>query len=177
MALWAEQDPSTAASWIEGMANDGSKATAARALIGNWTVSNADAALEWVEQLPHGKIRKIAAAEFIQTAMEQSPETVADWAFKESTYQGQRELFVDSIRKFAELAPEAGANYLRDLQTSIDSPDAIEAYLKPARNRAHWRRWTGWPHKQATIPSVNREAAGLSWKNGAAVIPSPPPTG
>lgn len=130
MALWAQQDPDNAASWIEGMANDGSKATATRALISSWADSNPSAAQQWIEQLTPGTIRNSAAIEFVQTALAQNPEAVVDWAFKESTYQGNRELFVESIRHFTEIDPEASANYLRDMQTSIDTPDAIEAYLQ-----------------------------------------------
>ena len=155
MALWAQQDPDTAASWIEGMANDGSKATAARALVGNWAATDPGAAQQWIEQLSPGTIRNTAAAEYVQTAMAQNPEAIADWAFKESTYQGNRDLFVESIRNYAEIDPEASASYLRNMQNSINTPDAIEAYLQ-TRTQQNPLETMNWLAFQASDDPLNQ---------------------
>lgn len=155
MTLWAQQDPDNAALWIEGMANDGSKATAARALVSSWAATNPVAARKWVEELPPGTIRSTAASEFVNAALAQSPEAVADWAFKESTYQGTRELFIESIRNFAEIDPEGSASYLRDIQTSIDTPEAIEAYLQ-TRTQHNPTETMNWLAFQATDDPLNQ---------------------
>ncbi len=121
----------------------------------NWAATQPEAAQQWVEQLPPGSIRNAAAAEFAQAAITQNPEAIADWAFKESTYQGNRELFVESIRNFTELDPEASASYLRDIQASIDTPEAIEAYLH-TRTQQSPLETMNWLAFQATDDPLNQ---------------------
>lgn len=155
VALWAEQDPTTAAAWIEGMANDGSKATAAGALVRSWAASAPEAARQWVEQLPPGTIRSAAASEYVQATLASAPEAIADWAFKESTYQGNRSLFIESIRSYAQADPEAAASYLRDMQGSIDTPVAIEAYFQTRAQQAPLATMT-WLAAQSNDDPLNQ---------------------
>jgi hypothetical protein len=128
--LWSQQDPEAAAKWIDGMVNDGSKLTAAKTLAANWVSQNPEEASKWVGQLPVGSLRSATAEALIESWASTDPKAATIWAFSEAEFNGDAELFNQSIQRYAEADPEAAGQLLRAVTEAHEAPGSVDAYVR-----------------------------------------------
>ena len=127
--LWSQQDPVAAANWIDGMVNDGSKLSAARTLAANWGNRNPEDASKWVSQLPYGNLRSSTAEALIESWATADPKAAAIWAFSEAEFNGDVELFNQSIQYYTEADPEEAGQLLRAVTEAHEAPGSVDAYV------------------------------------------------
>ena len=128
--LWSQQDPTAAADWIDGMANDGSKLAAAKTLAANWANKNPGDASKWVGQLPEGSLRSTAAEALIESWAKTDPKAAAIWAFSEAEFNGDVDLFNQSIQYYAEANSAEAEQLLRAVNEAHEAPGSINAYVR-----------------------------------------------
>lgn len=128
--LWSQQDPTAAADWINGMANDGSKLTAAKTLAANWVSQNPEEASQWVGQLPTGSLRSATAEALVESWASTDPKAAAIWAFSEAEFDGDVELFNQSIQLYTEADPEEAGQLLRAVTEAHEAPGSVDAYVR-----------------------------------------------
>lgn len=127
--LWSREDPEAAAEWIDGMVNDGSKLTAAKTLAASWADQNPIEASKWVSSLPAGSLRSSTAQALIKSWAATDPKAATIWAFSEAEFNGDTELFNQSIEYYAEADPEEAGQLLRAVTEAHEAPGSVDTYV------------------------------------------------
>jgi hypothetical protein len=79
-ARWALSDPDAAVKWTTILTDDGVRANAIKGVISSWGSWHTEDAAKWVNELPAGPDRDIAAQSFAITVVGKDPHGAIEWA-------------------------------------------------------------------------------------------------
>ncbi|MGK0456850.1 MAG: hypothetical protein ACJAUA_001161 [Zhongshania aliphaticivorans] len=80
--------------------------------------------------MPFSSLRSSTAEALIESWATTDPKAASIWAFSEAEFNGDMELFNQSIQYYAEADPEEAAQLLRAVNGANEAPDAVDAYVR-----------------------------------------------
>jgi hypothetical protein len=78
--VWMSRDPEAALEWTTAISDDETRANAIKGAISSWGYYHAEDAAKWVNELPAGLDRDVAAQSFATTVVEKDARGAIEWA-------------------------------------------------------------------------------------------------